>query len=358
MVVSREKTIEAQPQLLMNDIPIHQMTTHKHLGIVINSTLTWGDHINYSHKKASRRVGLLKRCRKLIPRTCSETIYKSFIRPVIEYGDVIFDNSPASSINVLERLQREAALCCTGAYRCTPHTSLLRELGWEPLCERRKQHRLSIMYNIQHDHTPGYLRDLCPPLTANRTQYDLRNQTEVTNFRVRTTSFQSSFFPSTVTDWNRLPISIKNSCSVKSFKQNLKKSNGYNKNPLFSTGTGTSQVNHTRLRLGLSALNGHRKSFNFIPTAHCPRCNYHIEDVPHFFFDCPSYTIHRRGLYRSLALIMAPGVHFSFIIPVNTNERNNLKDILLNGSKQLTFQENCELFRIVQNYINLTSRFR
>jgi hypothetical protein len=64
------------------------------------------------------------------------------IRPIIEYGNIIYDNINISQSQQLEQIQRRAALICTGAYRHTEHRILLEELGWNTLKERRKQHRL------------------------------------------------------------------------------------------------------------------------------------------------------------------------------------------------------------------------
>ena len=82
----------------------------------------------------------------------------------MEYGDVIYDGSADTHLDRLEKIQRQAALCCTGAYKHTNHVTLLHELGWPPLSTRRKHHRLNIIYKIQHNLAPPYLTSICPPL--------------------------------------------------------------------------------------------------------------------------------------------------------------------------------------------------
>ena len=57
------------------------------------------------------------------------------VRPIIEYGDAIYDGMPLSPGQSLEKVQRRAAIICTGAYRHTETQTLLREVGWEPLSE-------------------------------------------------------------------------------------------------------------------------------------------------------------------------------------------------------------------------------
>ena len=55
-------------------------------------------------------IGLLQKQQSVLPRTSLLTIYKSFIRPYLDYGDVVYDqpsNDPFS--NKLETVQYNAA---------------------------------------------------------------------------------------------------------------------------------------------------------------------------------------------------------------------------------------------------------
>jgi hypothetical protein len=62
------------------------------------------------------------------------------VRPLLEYGDIIYDGSSENQVKQLEDVQRQAALACTGAYRHTKHVNLLEELSWPLLSQRRKNH--------------------------------------------------------------------------------------------------------------------------------------------------------------------------------------------------------------------------
>jgi hypothetical protein len=84
-------------------------------------------------------------------------IYKSFIRPKLEYVSVIYDGCSKLLADHLESVQRQAAMACSGAYKRTRHTSLLDELGWETLAIRRKVHKLLLFFKIHQGLTPFYL---------------------------------------------------------------------------------------------------------------------------------------------------------------------------------------------------------
>ena len=67
-----------------------------------------------------------------LPRKSLLTIYKSFVRPNLDYGDIIYDNPENETlINKLEKVQYQACLAITGAFQGTSRESLYRELGLE-----------------------------------------------------------------------------------------------------------------------------------------------------------------------------------------------------------------------------------
>jgi hypothetical protein len=130
--VSRKVNTAPKPNLLLKGIPVNEVKTHKHLGLTFNDTLSWSDHIGNLTVKAAKCVGLLRRICREVPRQCLEVLYKAMIRPILEYGDIVFDNSPDTYTDRLENVQRQAAIVCTGAYKHTNHDKLLEELGWPP----------------------------------------------------------------------------------------------------------------------------------------------------------------------------------------------------------------------------------
>ena len=94
---------------------------------------------------------------KYAPRFTLEQIYKSYVRPHLEYGDIIFHQPPMeidettnksqicplSTEHVndlmmkLESIQYQAALSITGPWTGTSRTKLYKELGWGWLSQRR-----------------------------------------------------------------------------------------------------------------------------------------------------------------------------------------------------------------------------
>ena len=114
---------------MVNNTVIKQVDSHKHLGIVLNKTLSWSDHINEITAKAMKRVHLLRLFKYKMCRSALHRCYLSFIRPLLEYGDVNFDNCSQNDKNTLENIQYNALRLITGCKKGTSRQLLLEETG-------------------------------------------------------------------------------------------------------------------------------------------------------------------------------------------------------------------------------------
>ena len=86
------------------------------------------------------------------------TINKSFVRPHLDYADMIYDKLyNAIFESKLERVQYNACLAITGAIGGTNRDSIYAELGLESLSARRWYRELLIFYKIVHSLSPAYL---------------------------------------------------------------------------------------------------------------------------------------------------------------------------------------------------------
>ena len=67
-------------------------------------------------------IGIIKKLSTALPRYSLTTIYKSFVRPHLGYGDIIFDQRNNESLNQnIERIKYNAALAIAGAIKRTYH---------------------------------------------------------------------------------------------------------------------------------------------------------------------------------------------------------------------------------------------
>ena len=91
IIISRQQNRPNHPDIFLNEEPILKVNQHTHLGLTISNTLSWSVHINRVIAKADKRLNVICRCQQVLPRSCKEMLYKTTIRPVLDYGDIIYD---------------------------------------------------------------------------------------------------------------------------------------------------------------------------------------------------------------------------------------------------------------------------
>ena len=116
----------------------------------------------------------------------------------------------------IETVQYNTALAITGAIRGTSKEKLYQELGLESLKDRRWLRRMPYLYKIISTKLPPYLYEFIPHLQRSH-QYPGCFQTLL----CRTTLYQNSFLPFTITVWNKLDTNIKNIDSHAMFRKKL-----------------------------------------------------------------------------------------------------------------------------------------
>ena len=171
--------------------------------------------------KVNKTIGLLRKLQNILPRSALLTIYKSFIRPHLDYSEIIYDQAYNASFHQkLELLQYNACLAIRGAIRGTSREKLYEELGLESVQLRRWFRKLSCFYKLFNNEHPHYLFKLIPSRSSS---YVTRNMQNILFFKTKHTFFKNSFFPSTIIEWNKLDHNIRNSSSLNIFRKSILK---------------------------------------------------------------------------------------------------------------------------------------
>ena len=144
----------------------------------------------------------------ILDRKSLEIIYTSFIRPIYEYADVVWDNCTQYEINAVEKIQTEAAKIVTGTSTLVSLEKLYNKTCRETLEQRRQKHKLSYLTKCLI-----ILRPIISPLSflLLSKDYEMRPTT-------RTQLYYKSFLPSSIRSWNELSPEIRDSNSVQSFR--------------------------------------------------------------------------------------------------------------------------------------------
>ena len=149
LIFSRKKQSQSHPTISLNNIPVERASYQKHLGIILDEKLNFKQHIDNAILKINKGISVIKKLRYSLPRKSLVTIYKAFLRPLIDYGDIIYDQPQNESFcEKLESVQYKAALAITGAIQDTSREKIYQELGLESLKNRRWYKRLCCMFKI------------------------------------------------------------------------------------------------------------------------------------------------------------------------------------------------------------------
>ena len=113
--------------------------------------------------KVNKTIWLLRNLQNILPRETLLRIYKSFVRPRLDYGDVIYDQHYNNSFHQkLVSLQYKSALAITGAIRGSSTEKLYQESRLESLKQRRWFRNLCCFIKITKNQFPKYLFDKIP----------------------------------------------------------------------------------------------------------------------------------------------------------------------------------------------------
>ena len=139
------------PSVTFNNPSVARTSCQKHLGLDLDEKLNFSHHIKEKISKPCKVIGVIRELHYVLARHSLLTIYKSFIRLCLDFGNIVFDqpNNWAFS-NKLEAVQYNAALAITGAIRGTSKTKVYQELGLESLKSQWWFRRLCYFYKIKN----------------------------------------------------------------------------------------------------------------------------------------------------------------------------------------------------------------
>ena len=164
-------------------------------------------------------MDLLRKFQQILPRSSLLTTHKTFIRSRLDYAGIIYAQVYNSAFHdKFESIQQNACLAITGAIRGISRKKMYQELGLESLKSRRWFKKLCHFYKIFNEKCPQYLFSLIPTF---RRVHNTRLSYNIPPIKVRHDYFKNSFFPSAITEWNKLDLNIRNSASLNTFKKKL-----------------------------------------------------------------------------------------------------------------------------------------
>ena len=129
VIFSHKYKKPVHPALVFNDIPVARECSTKHLGMILDEHLSFRMHIKEAIDKATKGLSLMKYLSKYVNRNTLDLSYKMYVRPHLDYGDIIYHGQLVDMMKSVESVQYQAALITTKCIKGTNRQKLYNELG-------------------------------------------------------------------------------------------------------------------------------------------------------------------------------------------------------------------------------------
>ena len=106
LLFSRKNKVQVHRTTNLSNIQIERTSYQKHLRILLDEKLNFKQHVDSVTPKINKGISVIKKLRHSLPQKSLLTIYKSFLKHLIDYGDTIYDQPQNESFcEKLESLQ-------------------------------------------------------------------------------------------------------------------------------------------------------------------------------------------------------------------------------------------------------------
>ena len=217
MIVSNGN-VEPIGRILINGKTLGKVAQYEYLGMIIEHKLNMDKQIDSMYKKANKKLGILAKIRMFITNKTAIRIYKTMIRPHLEYVDFIVESGSKTLVSKLDRLQDRALRrieYCKKPENRKGYPVLQKEYHIECLSIRRECNLLGHMF-LQSKDEINIVNSKCDRiLRSNRKKmlkYDFSNLTKLHN---------SPYYRG-VKVWNKLPHELQSCKSKTEFKKLVK----------------------------------------------------------------------------------------------------------------------------------------
>lgn len=207
-------------ELIVNGIVLEKVPTFRYLGLTIDATLSWGEHINKLQRDLSSVCGILWKAAKFLPPKQLCTMYHAFIQSKLQYMVSIWGAASKSRLKILQRVQNRCLKIVYRKPRLYSTVCLYTEASPSvlPIPALRELQCLTQMHKLQVDPFAHHNQSF----TTVTHGYVLRNQGVLSIRRPRTESMKRSFKYFGKQRYNQLPTILRTQRNIRDFKKQLR----------------------------------------------------------------------------------------------------------------------------------------
>ena len=191
----------------------------KYLGVMMNASLSWDDHVHYIYMKVLKKLFLFRRIKIYLPMNARKLFYYTLILPLFDYCDIIWgDRGNSTLMQSLQILQNKAAKEILDRPYYSSSTDALETLQWKTLECRRKIHRCIFIHKCLNNYIN---HDFNIKLNKDFHNYNTRYKNNIRKTKAKRRWGHWTVVFRATEDWNSLTESIRNIAELKDFKKVL-----------------------------------------------------------------------------------------------------------------------------------------
>ena len=204
-------------QYKMRGVDLEATDSERDLGVHVDSCLKFRKQAAAAAAKANQVMAVIRRSFELLDENTLPMLYKTLVRPHLEFGNVAWGPFNRADQLLIERVQRRATRL-VATIKHLPYERRLETLRLPSLFYRRRRGDMIQVYQLFHGGVDLAPEDFFAAATDDRTR---GHPMKIKKPRAESRPRRQSFSVRVVNDWNSLPPSVVGSASVQQFKSRL-----------------------------------------------------------------------------------------------------------------------------------------
>jgi exonuclease III len=225
VIQNRQSSLPIELNLKLGDTPLKQVRSMKYLGTIIDDELKWSQNLNAIAKKININNARIRRAQSTLPLNIRLKIHEALNVPILDYASTVWGNFSSKVVNFISRLEHMSARAISGNYDFynTRGTTLMTDLNMKPFDYRHKYHKSLLMFKAINGLVPDFLSNYIV-FKYEVSHMNLRSFENMELYKPKPSceKFKKSLMYSGPDTWNSLPLCLKRSSSVHTFKKMYK----------------------------------------------------------------------------------------------------------------------------------------
>ncbi|MCU7859181.1 MAG: endonuclease/exonuclease/phosphatase family protein, partial [Candidatus Thiodiazotropha sp. (ex Lucinoma kastoroae)] len=299
---TRKRKSGGEPSIRIGGEQIKYANSAKYLGVTFDRGVTWKDQINTILKTSKKRVGIINFIGKHhngLNQKYMITLYKSFVRPVLEYASEIWGDASKTNLAKLNSIQHKALTSCLGVNRLAHKKDVNYEACVLPLQLRRDKRILSTSIRLENRNSLRELRyEPSKEILVEKRRKNFLQKVELACTYYNIT--EQSIPTLSRRMWEKILIAKWITIMNESYKDDGRQDcfkNITNASLRYKPISNSRRINAAwhKARLGVVPTNDFLRSINRRKTNHCLKCNK-TDTLKHWLNNCLTTEIFRKKI--------------------------------------------------------------